>query len=58
MRIVPSIPLLTISTTIRRLVLTAVASSWPLIEKSPSPDDADHDALRVSNLAAIAAGTP
>ena len=50
MRIVPSIPLLTTSTTIAAPYWTAVASSWPLIRKSPSPERQTTGPLRAEQL--------
>ena len=50
MRIVPYIPLSTTRTTIGRSYWTAVASSWPDIRKSPSPDQQTTVALRPHGL--------
>ena len=51
-------PLLTTSTTIAASYCTAVASSCPVIRKSPSPAIATTSRSGNSSFAATAAGTP
>jgi len=55
---VPYIPLLTKIVTIAKSYCTAVASSWPVMRKSPSPAMATAIRLGCTIFAAIAAGKP
>jgi hypothetical protein len=57
MRIVPYMPLFTSSTTGFAPCCTAVASSWPVIMKSPSPVTATTTRSGWRSFAATAAGS-
>ena len=58
MRMVPYDPLLTTMRMMGSRYCTAVASSWPVIRKSPSPEKAITVRSGYTDFAATAAGTP
>jgi len=58
MRMVPYMPLFTITMITGASYCTAVASSWPVMRKSPSPAKQITVRSGCTSLAAIAAGTP